>query len=189
MQENENRNVKEYEIWQYLCRELSKLNNIIYAYNKIFFNIEIKDKNYGQIFQLILDSFTRNISVSIDLFFQKRKDVWSLYSFDKINKNEIEKIKKKAQQFIIMRNNKIAHLSNNITHKDNFQFFTLKGINQIREIVKEMENLLKKVSDKYEFRADYIFNWQMIDSSLDCLINDLKKYDLFNNSKITIRRY
>lgn len=161
--------------WHFFCRELAKINNIIYAYDKIFLNIETKNSCYSEFFELVLNSFAKQIIVNLDLFFQKRKDVWSLYKFDKIDKKKINNIKKITESYIIMRNNKTAHLSDKINHKNNFELLTLKGINEIKKIAKELEEILTEVSSLYNFKEQYIFNWQGINHSLDCLIEDIKK--------------
>ena len=80
-----------------------------------------------------------------------------------------------AKPYIIMRNNKTAHLSDKINHKNNFELFTLKGINEIREIAKGLEKILEEISLLYDFNKQYIFDWQNINHSLDCLIEDIKK--------------
>lgn len=165
----------EYQAWHYLCRELAKINNIINAYEKIIVNIEIKDSRYKEIFLLFLDSFTRCINITLDIFFQERKDVWSLYRFDKIGRSRINNIKKKAKEHIILRNERIAHLSKKYIHQDNFRFLTLKGIQETKTIVQEIENLLREISDLYKFNEDYIFDFIGANNSVDCLMKDIIK--------------
>jgi len=175
-----NKNIMdEFQIWSFLCKEIGKLNNIIFAYDKIFRNIEINNGSYNNCFQLILDSFTVSITIRLDLFFQKRKNVFSLYRFTKIEKSLVDEIKKSAKEFIVMRNNKIGHLSNSIIHKDNFNFFTKKGIDEIKIIVGKIEDLLNDISRKYNFKQKFFHKckWRSIDEEIECLLNDLKKYE------------
>lgn len=162
-------NEAEYKIWCFFCKELAKLNNILYAYDKIFSNIEIRKNRYNQFFQLILDSLTRNIAVTLDLFFQKRKNVWSLYKFDKISKIAINKIKKKAMPYIQLRHNKFAHLPDGKVYEDNFDFFTLKGIKEVKEIINMITEMLTKINTKEQ----YFFEWGRINDSIDRFFDDL----------------
>ena len=123
----------ELEIWEFLYREWSKLNDIVDAYNKIFKNININNDRYNQALGLIIDTFKVRILASLDLFFQKRKDVWSLYEIKKIPKNKIDGIRKQAEEFLIIKNNKTTHLSKKYNHKSNFEYFTRSGIEKIKK--------------------------------------------------------
>jgi len=89
----------------------------------------------------------------------------------------VDEIKKDAEKFIVMRNNKIGHLSNSIIHKDNFNFFTKKGIDEIKIIVRKIGNLLNDISKRYNFKQEFFYKWLRIDEEMECLLNDLKNYE------------
>lgn len=175
MEKEDIKKTEEYNIWHFLCRELSKLNNIIYAYEKLVLNIELNNHRYDWFIQLVLDSFSVKMVVAIDCFFQKRADVWSLYRFNKLDVKKVEEIKKKALLFINMRNNKKAHLSKKLQHANNFDFFQKPGIDIARNVIKDLAEMLGKISNVYEFHKLYFFTWQGFDDSVDRLISDLKK--------------
>ncbi len=113
------------KIYHFLYREWLKLHDQLYAYDKFFQNIEIKSNRYNFGFQLILDNLTRSIAITIDLFFQKRKDCWSLYAIDLegARKIDIDNAKKEMKFCVILRNQHIGHLSKNIIQEDNYRFF------------------------------------------------------------------
>lgn len=175
MEKKHIKKTEEYDIWHFFCRELSKLNNIIYAYEKLALNIELNDHKYNMFIQLVLDSFSVKMIVAIDCFFQKRADVWSLYRFDGLDVNKIDEVRKKALLFIKMRNNKKAHLSKELQHANNFDFFLKPGIEVAGKVLKDLEEILNEISDVYNFNEEYIYDWQGFNDSVDCLIEDIIK--------------
>ena len=164
-------NNTEYEIWNYLFKELAKINTLCKVYDKIFAEIEIKNNRYNVIFQIILDSLTRNIVVSLANFFNKRKDNWSLYDFNKIKNSEIDTLKRKAMPILSLRYNRFAHLNKNLIHKNNFEFLSLKGIKDLLEINKSIKKLLEKVNLKETYYSEF----QGVRPSLENLLNDLNR--------------
>jgi hypothetical protein len=164
----------ELEIWHFLSKELSKLYDIVDCYDKIYLNIGVKNNKYNLFFQLILDGFTRNIAITLDILFQKRKGVWSLYGFDEF-KSEIDLIRKRANYYLMLRNNKFGHLSQNFIHSGNFYFFNKAAIDEIREIINDVAGLLAKISKSKGKNESYAMGFIGLDSSIDVLFRDLKR--------------
>lgn len=163
----------ELEMWRFFYREWAKLNDVVRAYDKFAINIEINHNKYSEIFSLILDSFTRYIIVTLDLFFQRRKNVQSLYKFNALANEDVNEIRNKANKFIILRNNKIGHLSKNFEHKNNFEYLSKKGIDEVRDILRDIDLLLRKVISN----NSYTDGWVGIKNSLECLFEDLNKLE------------
>ena len=132
------------DTWHFLYKEWSKLHDLLYAYDKIYRNIEIKENRYNGGFQLLLDSLTRSIALNVDIFFQKRKDCWSLYTLDENNqqKEKINKIRKEAEFCIILRNEHIGHLPKNIVQAGPLRFFNQAAIEKIKEIHETINDVL-----------------------------------------------
>ena len=170
-------NTDEHKIWGFLYREIAKLKVIIDCYEKFFNNIEQKNNRYNEIFQIILDSFSSYVFVTVGKYFDKTKGSWSLYRFKLLNNKKIDKSRVLAQEFIDFRNNRTAHFSKNITHSNNFIFLTDTGVSKVRNIIDEINILMIEINSLYGYNEGYILDWIGTDSSIDNMLDDLKKYD------------
>ncbi|MBU4369817.1 hypothetical protein KKG58_03605 [Patescibacteria group bacterium] len=165
----------ELKIWHFFNRELAKLNDVLKVYDALFKNINIKNNRYNQLFQLILDSFTRYICFTLGVFFDRRKDSWSLYKFKSLKQARIDDIKNKARPFLQLRHTKFAHRSKNIISSNSFNFLTKMGVREVKNLVKEIENLLLEISGKEKLGESYFLEWGGAKRSLKSFVNDIKR--------------
>ncbi len=174
-------NNTEYEIWGYLYKELSRLNSILVIYDKIAVNVNINNNNYNHFFQMVLDSLTRTICLILSTFFDSRNGTWSLYEFDCLKKTEIDKLNEYSKDFLLIRHNRIGHISQYYNHKDNFIILTKKAIEKCKEIskgndnLKGLDTLLDEISTSKNYKEGYIAEFRQIDFACENLILDLKK--------------
>jgi hypothetical protein len=164
------------EIWEFLNRELAKLKTITEISNSLFENVELANNAYNQFFQLILDSFTRQVAVSIYCFFDK-KHSWSLYQFSEcISENEIKKVENAAKEIVELRHERVAHLTRKKTvkHNSNFSFLSDQGVKLLNELIEEIHQLLHKVSTHYHLGSSWAMQYPDIKSSYELLIEALK---------------
>lgn len=165
------------EIWHFLYKEWSKLHDLIYAYNKIARNAEIKENRYNAAFQLLMDSLTRSIAITIDLFFQNSKRYWSLYSLDYESKlkKDIDKVKKEAEFCIILRSNNFAHLPKEVEQKGNFRFFNFVAIDKLKDILNNINDILITIGRNDGRDESYTEGFIGVQDEVGLLIEDLKK--------------
>lgn len=165
------------EIWHFLYREWSKLHDLIYAYDKIARNAEVKGNRYNAGFQLLMDSLTRNIAITIDLFFQNPKRYWSLYSLDYESKlkKEINKVKKEAEFCIMLRSNNFAHLPKEAEQKGNFRFFNFATIDKLKNILNNINDILLTIGRNDGRDESYTEGFIGVQEEISLLIEDLKK--------------
>ncbi|MBI5071985.1 hypothetical protein HZB93_03815 [Candidatus Falkowbacteria bacterium] len=162
------------ELWNFLYKKLLKIKKFVFAYDKVITNIELNKYRYDEAFQLILDSFSRTMAVELALFFDRRKDVCSLYTFEKLDRKEITKICNEAESFILMRHTEVGHLSKYINHGNDFVFYTKTGILKIKEILDSLDVLLQNVNKIYNFNKYYNGEtFEEIEKSFEYLFNDL----------------
>lgn len=168
---------EEHAIWGFLYKELAKLKVILDCYEKLLDNIEQKNNRYNAIFQIILDSFSSFAFVTLSKFFDRTKGTWSLYRFKLLDNKKINEVKVLAQEFIDFRNNRAAHFSKSISHKNNFIFITDTGVKKIRNIIEEVNKLMAEINTLYGYDEGYALVWIGADDSIDNMLDDLKNYD------------
>lgn len=161
------------EAWHFLNKELARIKVTADSYNRLFDSIEVGDNRYNQILQLVLDGFSRAMSTGIAIYFDKRRDSWSLYKFLELEVNEIDTIRDKAREIIDLRNSAYSHLSKNVKHVNNFSFLTEKGLKIINETIEGIYILLHEISKANNYKESYALDWIGIGTSLDCLLEDL----------------
>lgn len=170
------------EAWEYLNKELARLKVTADAYNKLFDSIEARGNSFNQAIQLILDGWSRSMSLGLSLFFDHRKDTWSLYRFSELDNKALDGIKEKAQEIIDLRMNKYAHLSKNINHADNFAILTDKGLKIVNSAILEIYQQLHLISQSNKYNAQYALDWIGMSSSIDLLVDYLSKEQTDDNT-------
>jgi len=176
------------EVWNFLNRELAKLKTVSDVSDSLFDNIEVAQNAYNPFFQLLLDSFTRQVAVGIYCFFDK-KHSWSLYQFSEcITESEITEAEKDAEVFIELRHERIAHLTRkkSVRHSSNFSFLSEKGIKQLDALIVKIHGLLHKVSTHYNLGSAWAIEYPDIRSSYELLIEALKAHE--DEDKQRLRR-
>lgn len=169
----------ELEAWHFLFKEWSKLNDMVYTYDQIFRNINISQNRYNIFFQLLLDSLTRGIAISIDIYFQEGKRYWSLSKF-KANlnlKKSISLAKEKVAFCSNLRNNKFAHIpkSNNLEGAGNLWYFNEVAIQRIKETLDDIGSIMVEIG-KLDGRSEtYVRGFIGVTDEVDNLFNDLQK--------------
>jgi hypothetical protein len=165
------------DMWHFLYKEWSKLYDLLYAYDKIFKNIEIKDNRYNEGFQLLLDSLTRSMALNVDIFFQQGKRYWSLYTLDENGeqKEEINKIRKEAEFCIILRNENLGHLPKNVIQSGNFRFFNQAAIKKIKEIYYSINDILLAIGRAEGKNESYTEGFIGIQEGINLIMDDLNK--------------
>ena len=170
--------MSEPELWGFLNRELARLNTIIDCYKKLEAIINIKDDRYNQSLRIILDSLLRTTSIGLANFFDKTKGTWSLYRFQNMPESyskSVDILKDEASKIIVLRHNRLSHLSKNIQHENNFILLSSVGISLVENLVTRIHDLLTMVSKEKHYNSTYALEWVGVETSLQCLIEDLTK--------------
>ncbi len=167
-------NREQREVWDFLNKELAKLKVSIQVYHKTFDNININNDAYNLVFQLFLDGLTKQLSIGLSVFFDRTRTAWSLYRLPGANRSKIEQLRSLAQEIIDLRDERLAHLSRNISHKDNFVLLTATGLQIVKNSVAEVHSMLSQIAKSNSINESWALDWVGVESSAEILIEHLR---------------
>lgn len=164
--------MKNKEIWEHLSKELAKANTVLSLSRKILTSILFVRARYNLFTITILDSYTREIFLSVHNLFDKKLS-WSLYSLEGLSDTENERIlelETKCGKYIKVRHEEIGHSS--------------------RRVRLEKHKRLQWLPDE-ELEKEWIGNYELIPGTKEILDKLRKKYKvmyLSDNVKERVER-
>lgn len=164
--------------WNYFCKETSKAQELLDLTEDMWSIIELRDNAYNPVIYLVIDSLTTKVFIHLRHLFDSQKDALRLSRVltDKEFLEPLKNLKKEAKPFIDAVNREHAHISKNpgeINYDSNFRLNEKQSLDKIREILNEVQGLLRRWGVLHNNGGVIADRWGDIATSRELLVEAL----------------